>query len=329
MKKKTEKIQIIVEEEGKDLRIDKYISGVLTQFSRSSIKSWIESGNILLDGSNVKPRALLSPGQMIQIQPQFEDREETKAENIDLKIIHEDEHILVIDKPSGMVVHPGHGNFTGTLQNGLLFYNQDLNILPRAGLVHRLDKDTTGLILAAKTTDAYNQLVKDMQSRMIQREYRAICKGEMVAGGMIEVNLARDPHNRLKFKVSETGRESRTHYRVLCRLKGYTFLGIRLDTGRTHQIRVHMAHINYPILGDQLYGGRLAFPKNLNEESREILMNFKRQALHAFRLSFKHPINNEIISLTSPIPDDMDSMIHAFSDQGLDSKAINEFSYPE
>jgi len=329
MKKKTEKIQIIVEEEGKDLRIDKYISGVLTQFSRSSIKSWIESGNILLDGSNVKPRALLSPGQMIQIQPQFEDREETKAENIDLKIIHEDEHILVIDKPSGMVVHPGHGNFSGTLQNGLLFYNQDLNILPRAGLVHRLDKDTTGLILAAKTTDAYNQLVKDMQSRMIQREYRAICKGEMVAGGMIEVNLARDPHNRLKFKVSETGRESRTHYRVLCRLKGYTFLGIRLDTGRTHQIRVHMAHINYPILGDQLYGGRLAFPKNLNEESREILMNFKRQALHAFRLSFKHPINNEIISLTSPIPDDMDSMIHAFSDQGLDSKAINEFSYPE
>jgi len=329
MKKKTEKIQIIVEEEGKDLRIDKYISGVLTQFSRSSIKSWIESGNILLDGSNVKPRALLSPGQMIQIQPQFEDREETKAENIDLKIIHEDEHILVIDKPSGMVVHPGHGNFTGTLQNGLLFYNQDLNILPRAGLVHRLDKDTTGLILAAKTTDAYNQLVKDMQSRMIQREYRAICKGEMVAGGMIEVNLARDPHNRLKFKVSETGRESRTHYRVLCRLKGYTFLGIRLDTGRTHQIRVHMAHINYPILGDQLYGGRLAFPKNLNEESREILMNFKRQALHAFRLSFKHPINNEIISLTSPIPDDMDSMILAFSDQDLDSKAINEFSYPE
>ena len=329
MKKKTEKIQIIVEEEGKDLRIDKYISGVLTQFSRSSIKSWIESGNILLDGSNVKPRALLSPGQMIQIQPQFEDREETKAENIDLKIIHEDEHILVIDKPSGMVVHPGHGNFTGTLQNGLLFYNQDLNILPRAGLVHRLDKDTTGLILAAKTTDAYNQLVKDMQSRMIQREYRAICKGEMVAGGMIEVNLARDPHNRLKFRVSETGRESRTHYRVLCRLKGYTFLGIRLDTGRTHQIRVHMAHINYPILGDQLYGGRMAFPKNLNEESREILMNFKRQALHAFRLSFKHPINNEIISLTSPIPDDMDSMIHAFSDQGLDSKAINEFSYPE
>ena len=329
MKKKTEKIQIIVEEEGKDLRIDKYISGVLTQFSRSSIKSWIESGNILLDGSNVKPRALLSPGQMIQIQPQFEDREETKAENIDLKIIHEDEHILVIDKPSGMVVHPGHGNFTGTLQNGLLFYNQDLNILPRAGLVHRLDKDTTGLILAAKTTDAYNQLVKDMQSRMIQREYRAICKGEMVAGGMIEVNLARDPHNRLKFRVSETGRESRTHYRVLCRLKGYTFLGIRLDTGRTHQIRVHMAHINYPILGDQLYGGRLAFPKNLNEESREILMNFKRQALHAFRLSFKHPINNEIISLTSPIPDDMDSMILAFSDRDLDSKAINEFSYPE
>ena len=329
MKKKTEKIQIIVEEEGKDLRIDKYISGKLTQFSRSSIKSWIESGNILLDGSNVKPRALLSPGQMIQIQPQFEDREETKAENIDLKIIHEDEHILVIDKPSGMVVHPGHGNFSGTLQNGLLFYNQDLNILPRAGLVHRLDKDTTGLILAAKTTDAYNQLVKDMQSRMIQREYRAICKGEMVAGGMIEVNLARDPHNRLKFKVSETGRESRTHYRVLCRLKGYTFLGIRLDTGRTHQIRVHMAHINYPILGDQLYGGRLAFPKNLNEESREILMNFKRQALHAFRLSFKHPINNEIISLTSPIPDDMDSMILAFSDQDLDSKAINEFSYPE
>ena len=233
MEKKTEKIQLMVEEAGKDQRIDKHISVVLTQFSRSSIKSWIESGNILLDGSKVKPRTLLSPGQMIEIQPQFENREETKAEKIDLNIVHEDEHILVIDKPSGMVVHPGHGNLSGTLQNGLLFYNQDLNILPRAGLVHRLDKDTTGLILAAKTTDAYNQLVKDMQARLIEREYRAICKGEMVAGGMIEVNLARDPHNRLKFKVSESGRESRTHYRVLNRLKGYTFLGIRLDTGRT------------------------------------------------------------------------------------------------
>ena len=272
---------------------------------------------------------MLSPGQMIEIQPQFENREETKAEQIDLNIIHEDEHIMVIDKPSGMVVHPGHGNFSGTLQNGLLFYNQDLNILPRAGLVHRLDKDTTGLILAAKTTDAYNQLVKDMQARLIQREYRAICKGEMVAGGMIEVNLARDPHNRLKFKVSESGRDSRTHYRVLCRLKGYTFLGIRLDTGRTHQIRVHMAHINYPILGDQLYGGRLAFPKSLGEETREMLMKFKRQALHAFRLNFKHPMTDKMISLTSPVPDDMDSMIIALSDEKLDSKAINAYNYPE
>ena len=196
-------------------------------------------------------------------------------------------------------------------------------------MVHRLDKDTTGLILAAKTTDAYNQLVKDMQARLIQREYRAICKGEMVAGGMIEVNLARDPHNRLKFKVSESGRDSRTHYRVLCRLKGHTFLGIRLDTGRTHQIRVHMAHINYPILGDQLYGGRLAFPKSLGEETREMLMKFKRQALHAFRLNFKHPMTDKMISLTSPVPDDMDSMIIALSDEKLDSKAINAYNYPE
>ena len=329
MEKKTEKIQLMVDDAGKDQRMDKHISAVLTQFSRSSIKSWIESGNILLDGSKVKPRTLLSPGQMIEIQPQFENREETKAEQIDLNIVHEDDHILVIDKPSGMVVHPGHGNLSGTLQNGLLFYNQDLNILPRAGLVHRLDKDTTGLILAAKTTDAYNQLVKDMQARLIEREYRAICKGEMVAGGMIEVNLARDPYNRLKFKVSDSGRESRTHYRILCRLKGYTFLGIRLDTGRTHQIRVHMAHINYPILGDQLYGGRLAFPKSLDEESRQMLMKFKRQALHAFRLNFKHPITDEMISLTSSIPDDMDSMIIALSDQKLDSEAINAFNYPE
>ena len=329
MKKQTEKIQLTVEDEGKDQRIDKYISSILTQFSRSSIKSWIETGNILLDDSKVKPKTLLYPGQAIVVLPQFEDREETKAEKMDLNIVYEDDDIIVIDKPSGMVVHPGHGNLSGTLQNGLLFYNEGLKILPRAGLVHRLDKDTTGLILAAKTTDAYNQLVKDMQLRLIQREYRSICKGEMVAGGMIEANLARDPHNRLKFKVSEIGRESRTHYRVLCRLKGYTFIGIRLDTGRTHQIRVHMDHIDYPILGDQLYGGRLAFPKNLKEETREMLMSFKRQALHAFRLSFKHPISEEMISLTSPIPDDMESMIIALSDQDLDSQAINEFSYPE
>ncbi|HJN00846.1 MAG: 23S rRNA pseudouridine(1911/1915/1917) synthase RluD [Gammaproteobacteria bacterium] len=329
MEKQTEKIKLTVNEEGKGQRIDKYISTLLTQFSRSSIKSWIESGNILLDNASVKPRTLLSTGQVIDVHPQFEDREEAKAEEIDLSIIYEDEDILVIDKPSGMVVHPGHGNLSGTLQNGLLFYNEDLNILPRAGLIHRLDKDTTGLILAAKTTDAYNQLVKDMQARLIQREYRAICKGEMVAGGMIEVNLARDPHNRLKFKVSDKGRESRTHYRVLCRLKGHTLLAIRLDTGRTHQIRVHMVHIKYPILGDQLYGGRLAIPKKLDEGSREMLVNFNRQALHAFRLSFMHPANREMISLTSPIPDDMESMIIALSDQRLDSKTINEFNYPE
>jgi len=329
MEKQTEKIRLTVDEAGKNQRLDKYISTSLTQFSRSSIKTWIESGNILLDSARTKPRTLLSPGQMIDIQPRFEDREEAKAEKIDLTIIHEDEDIIVIDKPSGMVVHPGHGNYSGTLQNGLLFYNEDLSILPRAGLIHRLDKDTTGLILAAKTTDAYNQLVKDMQSRSIQREYRAICKGEMVAGGMIEVNLARDPHNRLKFSVSEKGRESRTHYRVLHRLRGHTFVAVRLDTGRTHQIRVHMTHIKYPILGDQLYGGRLAIPKKLDEETREMLIHFKRQALHAFRLTFIHPVSHEMISLTSPMPSDMEAMIIALSDHGLDSKTINEFNYPE
>ena len=151
----------------------------------------------------------------------------------------------------------------------------------------------------------------------------------MVAGGMIEVNLARDPHNRLKFSVSEKGRESRTHYRVLHRLRGHTFVAVRLDTGRTHQIRVHMTHIKYPILGDQLYGGRLAMPKKLDEETREMLIDFKRQALHAFRLSFMHPITHEMISFTSPIPNDMEAMIIALSDQRLDSKTINEFNYPE
>ena len=329
MNKKIDKISLIVEDSGDEERIDKYTSTMLTQFSRSSIKSWIDSGYILLDEKRVKPRTLLKSSQVISVVPQFEDRKETKAEEIELKIVFEDDDIIIIDKPSSMVVHPGHGNISGTLQNGLLFYNDELGILPRAGLIHRLDKDTTGLIMAAKNTTSYHQLVKDMQSRLIQREYRAICKGEMVAGGVIEANLSRDPRNRLKFRVSESGRSSKTHYRVLSRLKGYTFAGIRLETGRTHQIRVHFSHIRYPILGDQLYGGRLTMPKNANDEIRKMLGAFNRQALHAFRLSFKHPKSQEIISLTSPLPKDMESMIITLSDGQLDSKAINDFSYPE
>tara|TARA_B110000438_G_scaffold24664_1_gene22979 strand:- start:1242 stop:2234 length:993 start_codon:yes stop_codon:yes gene_type:complete len=322
------KIIITVDEKLADVRIDKAISSTLKEFSRMNIKQWINSGNILVNEEKVAPKAKLIIGQIVTIQPVFEDRKETISESMDLDIVFEDEHIIIINKPHGLVVHPGTGNMEGTLQNGLLFHHPALSKLPRAGLVHRLDKNTSGLLIIAKTNQSYNGLVSDLQERLIIREYRAICVGVMTSGGTVDANLSRDPNNRIRFKIMNQGKRAITHYRVLKKFKHHTFLGLRLETGRTHQIRAHLSHIKYPLIGDPLYGGRFFIPKGAKEDLILKLKNFKRQALHACLLSFDHPIEKRKMKFESMLPSDMESMLLEMSEGSLTKESANKLVYP-
>jgi len=270
------KIIITVDEKLAEVRIDKAISSILKEFSRMNIKQWINSGNILVNQEKVEPKTKLIIGQIVSVEPIFEDRKETVSEAMDLSIVFEDDHMIIINKPYGLVVHPGTGNMEGTLQNGLLHHHSALSKLPRAGLIHRLDKNTSGLLIIAKTNESFNALVSDLQERVITREYRAICVGVMTSGGTVDANLSRDPNNRIRFKIMNQGKRAITHYRVLKKFKNHTFLGLRLETGRTHQIRAHLSHIKYPLIGDPLYGGRFFIPKGAKEDLILKLKNFKR-----------------------------------------------------
>tara|TARA_B110000196_G_scaffold94136_1_gene81414 strand:- start:5296 stop:6288 length:993 start_codon:yes stop_codon:yes gene_type:complete len=323
------KIIITVNEKLAEVRIDKAISSILKEFSRMNIKQWINSGNILVNQEKVEPKTKLIIGQIVSIEPIFEDRKETVSEAMDLSIVFEDDHMIIINKPHGLVVHPGTGNMEGTLQNGLLHHHPALSKLPRAGLIHRLDKNTSGLLIIAKTNQSYNALVSDLQERLITREYRAICLGVMTSGGTVDANLSRDPNNRIRFKIMNQGKRAVTHYRVLKKFKNHTFLGLRLETGRTHQIRAHLAHIQYPLIGDPLYGGRFFTPKGAKEDLILKLKNFKRQALHACLLSFNHPIEKRKVKFESTLPTDMESILLEMSEGSLTKESANKIVYPE
>tara|TARA_B110001454_G_scaffold39122_2_gene38533 strand:- start:2491 stop:3483 length:993 start_codon:yes stop_codon:yes gene_type:complete len=323
------KIIITVNEKLAEVRIDKAISSILKEFSRMNIKQWINSGNILVNQEKVEPKTKLIIGQIVSIEPIFEDRKETVSEAMDLSIVFEDDHMIIINKPHGLVVHPGTGNMEGTLQNGLLHHHPALSKLPRAGLIHRLDKNTSGLLIIAKTNQSYNALVSDLQERLITREYRAICIGVMTSGGTVDANLSRDPNNRIRFKIMNQGKRAVTHYRVLKKFKNHTFLGLRLETGRTHQIRAHLAHIQYPLIGDPLYGGRFFSPKGAKEDLILKLKNFKRQALHACLLSFNHPIEKRKVKFESTLPTDMESILLEMSEGSLTKESANKIVYPE
>jgi 23S rRNA pseudouridine1911/1915/1917 synthase len=323
------KIIITVDEKLAEVRIDKAISSILKEFSRMNIKQWINSGNILVNQEKVEPKTKLIIGQIVSIEPIFEDRKETVSEAMDLSIVFEDDHMIIINKPHGLVVHPGTGNMEGTLQNGLLHHHPALSKLPRAGLIHRLDKNTSGLLIIAKTNQSYNALVSDLQERLITREYRAICLGVMTSGGTVDANLSRDPNNRIRFKIMNQGKRAVTHYRVLKKFKNHTFLGLRLETGRTHQIRAHLAHIQYPLIGDPLYGGRFFTPKGAKEDLILKLKNFKRQALHACLLSFNHPIEKRKVKFESTLPTDMESILLEMSEGSLTKESANKIVYPE
>jgi len=287
-------------------RFDQTLAEMFPEYSRSRIKEWILAGHVTLNGAILKiPREKMFGGEEVEISTEVEADIRFEPQDIPLNIVYEDDDILVINKPAGFVVHPGAGNPDGTVLNALLHYCPQLDVVPRAGIVHRLDKDTTGLMVVAKTIAAQTNLVDALQEREITREYEALANGLMTAGGVVDEPIGRHPTKRTHMAVNLFGRPSVTHYRVMEKFRLHTRLRLRLETGRTHQIRVHMSHITHPLIGDPNYGGRPRPPKNATEDLRDILRHFKRQALHAAMLSLFHPITGEEMTWHAPIPDDM------------------------
>ena len=305
-------LSAVVAPEHMGQRLDQTLAELFPDYSRSRLKVWIEEGKVSLNGqlANV-PRAKVFGGETVEINVEIEDENRFEAQNIPLDIVYEDDDILVINKPKDLVVHPGAGNPSGTVLNALLYHYPAIAEVPRAGIVHRLDKDTTGLMVVAKTIPAQTQLVRDLQKRKITREYEAVASGIMTKGGTVEQPMARHPTKRTLMAVHPLGKPAVTHYRVMEHFRNYTRLRLRLETGRTHQIRVHMAHIAHPLLGDQTYGGRPRPPKDADEQFLTVLRNFKRQALHAVMLRLHHPISGELMEWYAPLPADFVELIRA------------------
>ena len=291
-------------------RLDSAISEMLPELSRNKITSWIKSGKILIGSETFKPKEKVLGGEIIEMNVSSEENTNWIAEDIKLDIVFEDDEILILNKPSGLVTHPGAGNTHGTLANGILFARPELNQLDRAGIVHRLDKDTSGLMIVAKTETAKLSLIKQLESHSVAREYSAIVYGSMVTGGMVDERIGRDSTNRQKQAVTKGGKPAITHYRVIEKFKNFTLIKAILETGRTHQIRVHMSHIGHPLLGDFTYGGKVKFPKSASEELKLAIKEFPRQALHAKKLSIIHPRDNKELSWKSKLPEDLDNMIN-------------------
>ncbi|HHF6917102.1 TPA: 23S rRNA pseudouridine(1911/1915/1917) synthase RluD [Haemophilus influenzae] len=293
-------------------RLDQTLAELFPEYSRSRLKTWIEADLVKLNDriTNI-PREKVFGGERIEIIVEVEDETRFEAENIPLNIVYEDDDIIVINKPKDLVVHPGAGNPNGTVLNALLYHYPPISEVPRAGIVHRLDKDTTGLMVVAKTIPAQTKLVRDLQKRKITREYEAVASGIMTKGGTVDQPMARHATKRTLMAVHPMGKPAVTHYRIMENYRNYTRLRLRLETGRTHQIRVHMAHIAHPLLGDQTYGGRPRPPKNASEDFMEILRNFKRQALHAVMLRLAHPITGEMMEWYAPLPDDFVELLNA------------------
>jgi 23S rRNA pseudouridine1911/1915/1917 synthase len=295
-------------------RLDQALAALLPDYSRSRIKAWIESGEIRVDGQVLRPRDKVAGGESVEVAASLPEETRAAAQSIPLVLRHEDRHLLVVDKPAGLVVHPGAGNPDLTLQNALLALDPRLAVLPRAGIVHRLDKDTSGLLVVARTLPAHTALVRMLGAREVHREYETIVRGVMTAGGTVDAPIDRHPTDRVRMTVRSGGREAVTHYRVIRRFRAHTHVRVQLETGRTHQIRVHLAHAGFPIVGDRVYGGRLALPKGAGEALREQLRAFPRQALHAARLEFEHPASGRPFECRSPLPGDLQALLAALAD---------------
>ena len=294
-------------------RLDQALAALLPDYSRSRLKGWIESGEIRVDGAMRRPRDKVSGGESVSLEASLDEATVAEPQSMALELVHEDRHLWVVNKPAGLVVHPGAGNPDRTLQNALLALDPQLAVLPRAGIVHRLDKDTSGLLIVARSVAAHTALVRMLEERAIHREYEAVCRGVMTAGGTVDAPIDRHPVDRVRMAVREGGRAAVSHYRVIKRFRAHTHLRVQLETGRTHQIRVHLSHIGFPLVGDRVYGGRLALPKGATEDLRAALRTFPRQALHAARLRFEHPVTGQPVECAAPLPSDLRDLLAALA----------------
>ncbi len=286
-------------------RFDQIAAELFPDYSRSRLQSWIKEGALTVNGQARKPKEKLNGGETLSVNTTVEDNEEWQAQDIALDIVYEDDDILVINKPAGLVVHPAAGHQSGTLLNALLHHCPEMAHLPRAGIVHRLDKDTTGLMVVAKNLMAQNALVEQLQDRSMGREYEAVAIGVMTGGGKVDAPIGRHHKDRKRMAVTDSGKPAVTHYRVLGRFRGHTHIRCKLETGRTHQIRVHMSHISYPLVGDPVYSGRMKLPAGCSPELKEALRRFSRQALHAKRLELWHPATGDMMEWEVDLPEDM------------------------
>jgi len=290
-------------------RLDQVLASLFDDYSRSRLQTWIKEGRVTVDGGVKRPRDRVSLGQRIELRATLDDQVPIQPQAIDLDIVYEDDALLVVDKPAGMVVHPAAGNPDGTLQNALLHHFPASAALPRAGIIHRLDKNTTGLMVVAKTTLAHKRLVVALQARDVEREYAAVATGVMVCGGTVNEPIGRHPAQRTKMAVVVSGKPAITHYRLLEGFRAHSFLQVNLETGRTHQIRVHMAYLRHPLVGDAVYGGRPKLPTGPLPDLVFALRNFGRQALHARKLSLLHPVDRRPMTWESPLPADMNDLL--------------------
>ena len=291
------------------LRLDQALARALPQYSRSRLQGWIDAGAVKVDGRLLRGRDKILGGERVLIEAQIEADEQVTAETLPLDIVFKDRALIVINKPPGMVVHPGAGNAGHTLQNALLAFDPKLAVVPRAGIVHRLDKDTSGLLVVARTPEAHTALVAAIAEREVERHYIALCTGVMTAGGTVDEPIGRHRTQRTRMAVRADGRPAVTHYRVVKRFRSHTLVRAELETGRTHQIRVHLAHIGFPLVGDPVYGGRRRLPAGATPDLVAALAAFRRQALHAARLKLEHPVNGREVEWEAPLPADMAALI--------------------
>lgn len=302
-------------------RLDQVLAELFADFSRSRLQQWVKEGHVSVDGKILRPRDKIYGGEKIVLTVELVQETPFEPEPIPLNIVYEDDALLVINKPAGLVVHPAAGNWRGTLLNALLHHAPALAKVPRAGIVHRLDKDTTGLLVVAKTLEAQTALVEELQARNFTREYDAVVNGVLTGGGTIDAPIGRHPVDRKRMAVVQNGKPAVTHYRVAERFRAHTHIKVQLETGRTHQIRVHMAHQRYPLIGDQVYGGRLRLPPASSDALQQMLRRFPRQALHASRLGLLHPQNGEYLEWQADMPEDMQNLLQVLREDRNQSEA--------
>lgn len=302
------------------MRLDQALARALPQYSRARLQSWIATGAVQVDGRTLRAKDKVLGGERVRIEAQLEAREPLAPESLPVDVVFEDRALFVVNKSPGLVVHPGAGNAAHTLQNGLLALDPALAFVPRAGLVHRLDKDTSGLLVVARTPEVHTALTAALSRREIARQYTGVCTGVMTAGGTVDEPIGRHRTQRTRMAVRNDGRPAVTHYRVLTRYRAHTLVRAELETGRTHQIRVHLAHLGFPLVGDPAYGGRRRLPAGCSAELSGLLLAFRRQALHAARLSFLHPVTKRRLDLEAPLPQDLTQLLAALEEDQIQAR---------